>query len=191
MNTEQAIEANREIMEGDIETVRRNPDLNDAAKKRRIGEIYDKAVAEHKELVEAEDQRVAGELQRATRAALAPPEISGADKAMVAMSYRDALDRVEGVRDSDSLLQVLERAQKTGDEVLGKAVLYRGYELESESVVGAYVKTFPREASKYETFMRAAAAANKQEHQRMLFGTLPPRKPRELERLVMGEGVGR
>lgn len=174
------IARNREDLAEKVAEVRANRDLNDSAKRRMIQEAYDEAAEEHKELAEEEDRAASAAMASTRRAAFSPPKVLGADKAMVAVAYRDALDRVEGLRTADELIRALERADRTGDEILAKAVLHRGYELESEKVVGAYLKIYPGERQKWGAFTRAAQDFNDHEGRRKLWGTMPPERPREL-----------
>jgi hypothetical protein len=178
--TNRDMELNKEILEDKVAEIRSNRDLNDEAKKRMIGEAYDEAVAEHRKLVQEEDDALSQTLESAARSALTPPYIPGTDKVMVGMSYRDALNRLADVREPAELLRVLDRAQKTGDEILAKAVLYRGYELQSQGVVGAYTRAYPGEAHKWSSYMDAAEAFNEHRKRRQLFGMIEPRKPKEL-----------
>ena len=61
--------------------------------------------------------------------------MAGGDPALSAMAYRDALDRASRLRDPHELGGLLERAEATGDAALAKAVLYRGYQLQSAGLV--------------------------------------------------------
>ena len=71
---------------------------------------------------------------------------------------------------------MLERARMTGDEVLARAVLVRGYELKSESLVGKYLEAYPDLRQRWDGFMEAAKAFNAFEQERKLFGTMGPRR---------------
>ncbi len=77
---------------------------------------------------------------------------------------------------------MLARAETTGDAALAKAVLYRGYELHNEHLVGAYFEGHPDELPKWEEFMGAAEAHNELETLgiSMSVGVPAPEEPREL-----------
>lgn len=175
------IEKNKRRHGTHIQEIREDADLNADAKRRRIQEVHQEAATKHSELFGQKKAEITTDMESKRRAAFAPPSISGADKASLAMSYRDSLDRVSKVDSDEGLREVLNRAQLTGDAVLAKAVLYRGYELESEGAVGAYLETYPAAQRGWDEFMEAAQVANELERQEQMFGSLAPEKPRELD----------
>jgi hypothetical protein len=172
-----AMAENRERYERAAEAVLANPDLSDSAKKREEGALFEKARARHEELYAKKAAEVSSRLDGARRAAImAPPLVPGADKAMLMLSYRDALDRTHRIRDARELEEMLDRAQMTGDEVLARAVLVRGYGLESEPLVGRYLAAYPDHRSRWDRFSSAAEAFNAFERERKLFGAMGPRR---------------
>ena len=74
---------------------------------------------------------------------------------------------------------MLERAHETGDTIMAKALLRRGYELASEHLVGSYLERYPSEQEKWAEFMSAAEESNNVE----AYGVPgQPERPPELER---------
>ena len=88
-----AMTENRERYERAAEAVLADPDLSDSAKEREEGALFEKARARHEELCAKKAAEVSSRLDEKRRAAMAPPLVPGADKAMVGLSYRDALER--------------------------------------------------------------------------------------------------
>lgn len=180
MNIQEQMEKNNRRYRQRVETIREDPDLNEHARQRYLKEAHQEARTKHAELFAEQRMEVVARLEKKRKAALGPPEIFKADKASLAMSYRDALDRVSGVDTPDRLQEVLKRAELTGDRVLAKAALYRGYELESEEVVAGYLDAYPDDRRAWDEFMEVAAEHNAMEKQAQMFGTLGPEPTREL-----------
>ena len=72
----------------------------------------------------------------------------------------------------------------TGDHALARAVLYRGYELQSEHLVGSYLERYPDERPAWDAFMEAAQEHNTLETLGISGATgMPePQRPQELGR---------
>jgi hypothetical protein len=96
--------------------------------------------------------------------------------------YRDALDRVSRTRDPRERTDTITRAQMTGDAALAKAVLFRGYELENPTLVGAYFDEYPEEQPAWEKFTASAQEHNNLENLGMsgAVGVSEPERPEEL-----------
>lgn len=180
MTNEQMVEKNQRRYRQRVEAIRADEDLSEHARHKYLAEAHQEARTKHGELFEAQRQQITDRLEKARKAALAPPHIHGADKAAVAMSYRAALAQASKEDTADGLKQQLERASLVGDTVLAKAVLFRGYELEDESVVGAYLESFPDDRKSWDEFVDAGQQHNDFEHQERMFGQLGPEPPREL-----------
>ncbi len=163
-----------------IEDIRADEDLTLDAKKRRMKEVYEEARTQHGKLYDQQRQELAGKVERRRKEALSPPKKYGSDPETVQLSYRDALDRVSNISESKILSEKLQQAQITGDDVLAKAILARGYELEDESVVGAYFEKYPDHRQTWDRFMGAAQEYNTLEEQGRMFGDQGPEKPREI-----------
>ena len=70
----------------------------------------------------------------------------------------------------------------TGDAALAKAVLFRGYELENSTLVGAYFDGHPDELPAWEKFMASAQEHNTLESLGLsgAVGVSEPERPHEL-----------
>jgi len=173
---DRAMAENRKGYERAAEAILADPDLSDSAKEREEGALFEEARARHEELYAKKAAEVSARLDGARKAAMAPPLIPAADKAMVGLSYRDALEKAYGLRDARELEEMLDRARMTGDDVLARAVLVRGYALESEAVVGRYLEAYPDHRERWDKFSSAAEAFNAFERERKLFGAMGPRR---------------
>jgi hypothetical protein len=81
---------------------------------------------------------------------------------------------------------MLARAEMVGDAPPVRAVLYRGYELQSEALLGCYLEKYPEEQQTWETFMEAAEEHNTLETlgTSALTGVAEPESLQELGRQV-------
>ncbi len=179
-NIEQEMEKNHRRYRQRVEDIRADEDLNEQARRRYLDEAYREARATHSSLFDQRRAELLARVERYRKEALAPPRRHGADPETLQISYRDALDRVADITDRDKLTGLLERAELTGDAVLGKAVLQRGYELEDDHVVGAYLQKYPQDRERWDRFMAAAVEHNELQEQGQMFGDMGPQKPREL-----------
>lgn len=180
MTNEQMVEKNQRRFKQRVAQIREDEDLNEDARRNYLAEAHQAAAAKHSALFEERRSGIAERLGKARKAALQPPHIHGADKAAVSMSYRAALDQVSKEDTADRLQEQLKRAELTGDTVLAKAILFRGYELEDASVVAAYLESFPDDRRAWDEFTAAAEEHNALQHQERMFGQLGPEPPREL-----------
>jgi hypothetical protein len=178
--TNEKMEKNLGRYKARVAQIRENQDLSADARLKYLKEAHQEAAAKHSELFEAQRQQITARGEKARKAALGPPTIFKADRAAVAMSYRAALDQVSSVDTADGLKETLKWAELTGDEVLAKAILFRGYELEDEVVVGTYLESFPDDRAAWDEFVDAGQQYNDFEHQERMFGQLGPEPPREL-----------
>ncbi len=180
MTIQEKMQTNQRRYRQRVEQIRADEDLNEHARRRHLKEAHQEARTKHGELFEAQRQQITERLEKKRKAVLGPPHISGADKASLAISYRDALDRVSSITESKVLTEKLQRAENTGDDVLARAILARGYELRDESVVGSYLEKYPNDLERWNRFMDAAQEYNTLDEQNRMFGDLGPEKPREL-----------
>lgn len=169
-STEALIRENRKKYERAVEAINSNPDWNDQAKQRMVDELYRAARGEHAKLAQKVQADAWAGVERARSEAFAAPRVSNADPALVAMSYRQALDKVGETIEPRVLEKTLEQATLVGDEVLAKAVLVRSYQLEHEGLVGAYMKGRPEERKRWDKFIAAAEEFNGVEAETWLFG---------------------
>jgi hypothetical protein len=186
MNTH--IANNRQDFERKVAQIRANPDLNDEARRRMIGEAYEGADARHREL--AEDQRRKENerilcLDRGVMGLRYPMHASDGDKELARMSYRDAYDRAERAASADdtdnvALSTLLERAERSGDPRLAEAVYHVATERGLCGVADSYLEARPNEKKRWEDY--AAARQEAESVERILFGTGDhgPIKPAEL-----------
>jgi hypothetical protein len=179
-STDALIRENKRRYEGAVEEINSNLDYSDAAKQRMVSEVYSKARTEHAALAQKVQDEARQTMERARLKAFAPPNIQGADPALVAMSYREAIVRTKETLEVRDLEEILEGATLVGDEVLAKAVLLRGYDLRNERLVSAYLKGRPQEQKLWDSFSERAAEYNEVERMTRLFGTLGPRTPAEM-----------
>ncbi len=177
---DEQMEKNKRRYRNRVEQIREDQDLHEHARNKYLAEAHEQARAEHSRLFEEQRAALKTRAEQKRKAALAPPTIFNADRASVAMSYRDALDRVGGIDTADRLKEQLKRAEVTGDTVLAKAALYRGYELGSEEAVGSYLLAFPDDRKSWDEFTAAAEEHNALEEKTKMFGQLGPEPPREL-----------
>lgn len=178
--TDAAIRENRRSYEGAVAEINSNLDYSEAAKKRMVDEVYRDARGKHAELAQKAQDEAREAMEKARLEAFAAPSIPNADPALIAMSYREALAQVRGTIETKLLEETLEQATLVGDEILAKAVLLRGYELRNEQLVGAYLRSRPKEAKRWERFTVKAEQYNEVERMTRLFGTLGPRTPLEM-----------
>jgi hypothetical protein len=162
-----------------VEEVRSDRDLSEEAKRRYLDEAYQQARRRYEELAAERRQEVRQRVERTRAEAFKVPTLLGADKANLLSSYRDALYRADGEMDPKRLSLMLDRAHETGDTIMAKAILRRGYELKSEHLVSSYLERFPSERDKWDEFVDAATESNDVE----AYGVPgQPERPLELER---------
>jgi hypothetical protein len=177
---DEQMEKNKRRYRNRVEQIREDQDLHEDARHKYLKEAHQEARTKHTELFEEQRAGITERLEKKRKAALAPPTIFNADRASLSASYRDALDRVASIDTTDKLKEQLERAELTGDAVLAKAVLFRGYELEDEAVVGAYLQAYPDDRKSWDEFVDAGQQHSDFKHQERMFGQLGPEPPREL-----------
>ena len=180
--TDKAMRENRLTFERRVEQLREDRDLSDAARARYLDQEYQNARARYEELAERKREDIRERLETTRRAAFAPPRLPDADPAASQLNFRDAIFRMRDERDAAKLERVLEEAELVGDTALAKAVLLRGYALQNEALVGAYLKSRPAERRKWDEFMAAAEEANAAEsvEGRHFAGAQAPNRPREI-----------
>lgn len=180
----EAMKKNLENYRTALERIRANGDLHADARRRLVGEVYGEASRTHERLVGEDRARVGKAYDGAGRSVFGAPVPYGADgaeRAAVQASYRDALFRVSevGAEDADQLHRLQSMAAATGDKLLQRAVLYRGYELENPSVVEAVASSDPEIGRAWESFMDAAEELNAAEADPMRY--VDPDAPAELD----------
>jgi hypothetical protein len=177
---------NAQRHEEQIARIRRNPDLNQDAKRRMIQEIHEEAAREHQRLVaEAREAR-----EQALRSAESkvfaisyPERASASEKALIALSYRDARDRAERAasdrENPDALEDLLDRAQKSGDTQLAEAAYHVATLRGARSVADTYLSNRPTARNRWEAYVEARQAADPR-NVGVLASFVGPRRPPEL-----------
>ncbi len=149
------LKARRDRYLREVEQIRADSDLNDSAKARRIGPLFRAFKAEEGEAIAGARAEVVEKAAEAGRKAFAVPSAFGSDPALAMLSYRAALDSVEGIGDPKVLAAKLERALLTGDKALARAAAWRANELGDESLVRKYMESDQDAARAFEEWGRA------------------------------------
>jgi predicted DNA-binding protein len=175
---------NKQDFDRKLAQIRSNPDLNDQAKRRMLQEAYDEAARKHRELIEKDQSGTSEKLARLEKGVFGlsyPTDaISGVDKERIRQSYRDASFRISGMK-PEELERILERAERTGDRQLAKAVYHEATERGVRHVADSYLATHSSERKQWEEYTAARVEAESVES--LLFGAnaYGPTKPPELD----------
>ncbi len=175
---------NKQDFDRKLEGIRASADLNDQAKRRMIQEAYDEADRKHRELIEKDQSGTAEKLARLEKGVFGvsyPTDVvRGVDKEMIRQSYRDASFRISGMK-PEELESILERAERTGDRQLAKAVYHEATERGVRHVADSYLKDRTEERGRWEEYTAARNEAESVE--KLLFGAnaYGPTKPPELD----------
>ena len=181
MNTTGKMSENLKRYRADLEEIRSDWTRSDEAKRRDLETAYTEARTYHDRLADEYRKGVEERLEKTRSAAFSAPKV-GKDPALDILVYRDAIDRVSKTREPRELSDTLTRARMTGDAALAKAVLFRGYELENPTLVGAYFDEYPEELRAWDEFMASAQEHNRLEETGMsgAVGVPEPERPEEL-----------
>ena len=177
---------NMQQYEEKIGHIRRNPDLNQEAKRRMIREIHEEAAREHSRLVtearEAREQAVRS-AESKVFAISYPERASASEKALIALSYRDARDRAERAAENrenqDALEDLLDRAEKSGDAQLAEATYHVATLRGARSVADAYLTERPTARRRWESYVEARQEADPL-NLNVLASVVGPQRPPEL-----------
>jgi hypothetical protein len=146
-----------------VERIQANPDLSDEAKQRLVAEATERAAEESARLKAEEREAIAKALESAERLVLSisyPERASAHERAMIAMSYRNARRQAESVAESgEGLSDLLEQAENTGDAQLAEAVYHVATLRGSRAVADAYLESRPRERRRWEAYVEARREA--------------------------------
>ena len=154
---------NMQQCEEKIARIRRNPDLNQDAKRRMIREIHEEAAREHSRLVaearEAREEAVRSAEHKVIAISSYPERASASEKALIALSYRDARDRAERAAEDrenqDALEDLLDRAEKTGDAQLAEAAYHVATLRGARRVADAFLAERPTARLRWESYVEA------------------------------------
>ncbi len=181
----ETLEQNRTSYNEKIERIRANRDLSREAKRRMMAEAYHEALAEHQRIA-AEDrgalERRVAEAERKVLGISYPEGARPHEKAIIAMSYRDARDRAERVLASrenpEALGDLLERAEKSGDDQLAEAAFHVATLQGRRKVADAYLQARPKVQRRWESYVAARQEADSVES--LISPSIPPSRPPEL-----------
>jgi hypothetical protein len=185
------IAENRQQHEREIARIRDNPDLSAGAKNRKIQEVHERASAEHRRLVAEASSASRAAVREAERRVLGIPYPGNArphERAIIAMSYRDALERAERAASDtgnpDALAGLLGGAESAGDELQAVAAYHVATVGGRRDVADAYLGERPAARAHWEGYVEARGADAGSAPVRALIGTaaeqVPPARPPEL-----------
>lgn len=126
----------------------------------------DAAVAEH-------EARTAGDRRYAERKAFGVDDLTG-DPASLVISRRDAADRASRLRSADEALELLDSADRIGDEVLARAVAHQSHAHGWRWVVDKFVESRPKLAANIAELRRREPSLQDQLVAQMTLDTLRP-----------------
>lgn len=175
---------NKQDFDLKLTRIRSNPDLNDQAKRRMLQEAYDDAARKHRELIEKDQSGTSEKLARLEKGVFGisyPGDVAtGVDKERIRQSYRDASFKVSGMK-PEELERILERAERTQDKQLAKAVYHEATERGVRHVADSYLKDRTEERGRWEEYTATRLEAESVE--KLLFGAMAygPTKPPELD----------
>lgn len=140
------------------EAIRRDPDLNDDAKRRRITEHYNRAnEALTNELVRMAKRETV--VDRDDAAAVFGTKGLAGDPASLMISRRDAADRVATTVNARELRELLARATRSGDEVLARAVAEKAMAERDAKTLNQFTADRPALEAAVERLWKAENAA--------------------------------
>jgi hypothetical protein len=156
----------------EVEQIRGFVDLTEEAKNRRIAEVNERVRAEYAEALEANERESAERLERFKKAVFRVPVSHLADegeKAQIFAAYRSALNDVhfattfaaeDPAEATQELMRLLQQAERSGDELLARAVYHRGIDLGVQEIVNNYLATRPTEEKNWTAYTEAHQEVN-------------------------------
>ena len=182
MNKLEQLRKRKADYERELERIRGDRDYNDGAKARHIAPIYGRLKAEERRILDELKAEITQTAASKGRKAFEVPAMHGADKALVQMNYRHALDSVEGLTDPKDLDARLERAVLTGDAALAKAVAWRANEAGDTATVTKYLATDEGARKAYEEWADAHEDLQRLQNYgaELAFGYAEVDEPREM-----------
>jgi hypothetical protein len=160
----EAITENLTRHQQEVERIRNNPDLSGGAKRRMIDEATSRAAEESTRLQNEEREAMQEAVASAERKVLSisyPERASASERAMIAMSYRDARRQAESTASEsmEGLLGLLEQAESARDAQLAEAVYHVATLRGSRVVADAYLQSRPKERQRWERYVEARREA--------------------------------
>jgi hypothetical protein len=183
----QTMMENRTRYSEQIERIRANPDLSDEAKRRQIAAVHEEATQEHLRLVKEEREETQRALEQMERKLLGisyPENARPHEKAIIALSYRDARDRVERAASDktnpEALVELLTSAETSGDTQLAEAAFHVATVRGNRSVADSYLAKRPKVQSRWESYVEARKEAESLGG--LVNASVTPPRPQELGR---------
>lgn len=142
----EAISAVSEILGSagrEYERIRSDATWSSDHKQRCVAQVYVAAQAEVDASLMRLAEQAAGQERRDVAQVFGLEGLSG-DAATLAISRRDAVDRVARLETKAEMSQLLDRATRSGDEVLARAVAERATELQDVDTVNQFLADRPR-----------------------------------------------
>ena len=182
MNRLEQLKARKADLGREIERIRADRDYSEGAKARRIAPLYSRFKAEERRTLDEVRAETAQAAASKGRKAFEAPAMHGADRALVQMNYRHALDSVEGLTNPKDLDARLERAVLTGDSALARAAAYRANETGDSVTVTKYLDTDGDACRAYEEWADAHEELQKLNDfgAELAFGYAELEEPREV-----------
>lgn len=140
--------------------IRERTSLTPAARRTQHAKVHAAAKTQLDELAAHDAEAAKTATLKASRAAFGTEDLirNGAEPASVAISSRDALDRVSGIKDPNEAQAVLDRADVQGDEILARAVAQHAHQMGGnfEPVLQSFANSRPNAARAINTLREAA-----------------------------------
>jgi hypothetical protein len=159
--------------DNEIANIRAKVEWTEQAKNERIAAVHEWAQREYAEAREAERERIQDRLESTKRAVFYVPggHLSDGERAQVMLSFRAAWadvlsatqieDRESGAKVGQTLSEILDEAERTGDSELARAVYHRSIDLGTQGIVDRYLSVPTRKAEReaWQRYTEAAAAS--------------------------------
>jgi hypothetical protein len=149
----------------EVERINNYADLTEEAKSTRIAAVNEKANAEYAEAQERQKQEREERLQRTQRAVFGVVDdatATTAERAQIHAAYRQAAGDVRWITMDESpgetqeeLSKILTQAERTGDQLLAKAIFHHAIDLNLQPVVDSYLERRPKENRAWERYTEA------------------------------------
>jgi hypothetical protein len=149
----------------EVAKIRGFVDLTDEAKQRRIAEVTERANTAYAEAKEAERRGREERLRSAQRAVFGVVDDASAtatERAQIHAAYRHASSEFrwaamesEPSGTTEGLLDFLDRAERSGDTLMAKAVFHYGVDNGLQPIVDRYLEDRPEENRRWERYTKA------------------------------------
>jgi hypothetical protein len=137
------LQSKKRQYEGAYEAIQSNPDLTDTAKQSRQAAQYLSAMADVEKALVSQASRVQLVDHDDASNIFGTKGLDG-DPASLAISRRDAADRVAACQNWDERRELLARATRSGDEVLARAVVEHAVTHQDAKTANQYLETRPQ-----------------------------------------------